>query len=98
MACDSLGMWSCVLLRSMFVSWYVGIHQLGIILLSLNLVQKSFIQTGDAFSHGARQNKKGSTLSKSWVLPCIPECTLMSKLSPNDLKDVFWMTLSEYQR
>ena len=28
----------------------------------------------------------------------LPECTLISKLTNNDMKDIFWLKLSEYQR
>ena len=44
-----------------------------------------------------KTQQKGLNIAKE-LGSAIPECTLMSKLSPSHLKDVFWMKLSEYQR
>ena len=78
-------------------------NNVGIIIVIINIiiiVNSNSIcihkRAGDAFFHGIRQ-QKGLNIAKE-LGSANPECTLMSKLSPSHLKDVFWMNLSEYQR
>ena len=45
----------------------------------------------------SKTQQNGLNLAKE-LGSALPECTLISKLTNNDMKDIFWMKLSEYQR
>ena len=44
-----------------------------------------------------KTQQKGLNIAKELGV-ALPECSLISKLSPSELKDVFWMKLTEFQK
>ena len=43
-----------------------------------------------------KTQQKGLNIAKE-LIAALPDCSLMSKLSPSELKDVFWLKLTEFQ-
>ena len=73
-----------------FMHLFLAPHKTMMLLITYMINRKCFLSWSKTQQNGLNLAKElGSAL---------PECTLISKLTNNDMKDIFWMKLAEYQR